>query len=138
MEHVSGVGTGTSVPRGAPQGSGTGQLGRDAFLTLLVTQLRYQNPLEPMDQGQFLTQLAQLQMVEQLTTLTERLEGAYRTEQLLHASALVGQTVEGVATPVGEVVRGVVTQASLEGDTVWLLVNGRQVALDQVRVVGGK
>jgi flagellar basal-body rod modification protein FlgD len=41
-------------------------LGRDAFLSLLVTQLQHQNPLEPQADGEFLAQLAQFSSLEQL------------------------------------------------------------------------
>jgi flagellar basal-body rod modification protein FlgD len=41
-------------------------LGRDAFLSLLVTQLQHQNPLQPQADGEFLAQLAQFSSLEQL------------------------------------------------------------------------
>ncbi len=44
-------------------------LGRDAFLTLLVTQLQHQNPLEPQADGEFLAQLAQFSSLESLQTM---------------------------------------------------------------------
>lgn len=51
-----------------------GQLGTDAFLRLLVTELRYQDPLRPVDDRAFLAQLAQLAAVERLDRLGERVE----------------------------------------------------------------
>ena len=44
--------------------SGDDELGRDAFLTLLTTQLTNQNPLDPMDNEAFVAQLAQFSSVE--------------------------------------------------------------------------
>lgn len=44
----------------------TDALGRQAFLTLLVTQLQHQNPLEPQPDGEFLAQLAQFSSLETL------------------------------------------------------------------------
>ena len=44
--------------------SGEDELGRDAFLTLLTTQLTNQNPLDPMDNEAFVAQLAQFSSVE--------------------------------------------------------------------------
>ena len=41
-------------------------LGREAFLSLLVTQLQHQNPLEPQADGEFLAQLAQFSSLESL------------------------------------------------------------------------
>jgi flagellar basal-body rod modification protein FlgD len=53
-------------------------LGRDAFLSLLVTQLEHQNPLEPQPDGEFLAQLAQFSSLESLQQMKDDL-GALRT-----------------------------------------------------------
>ena len=58
--------TGTAGAAGALLNSKTDQLGREAFLTLLVTQLQHQNPLEPQADGEFLAQLAQFSSLESL------------------------------------------------------------------------
>jgi len=50
------------------------QLGRDAFLNLLVTQLQHQDPLQPQANGEFIAQLAQFSSLEQLTTMSDTLE----------------------------------------------------------------
>ena len=44
-------------------------LGKEDFLNLLVTQLRYQNPLDPMDNTEFVAQLAQFSSLEQMSNL---------------------------------------------------------------------
>ena len=46
-------------------------LGRDAFLSLLVTQLQHQNPLEPKADGEFLAQLAQFSSLENLQNIKQ-------------------------------------------------------------------
>ena len=50
------------------------QLGRDAFLQLLVTQLRHQDPMQPQADGEFIAQLAQFSSLEQLTQMSKTLE----------------------------------------------------------------
>jgi flagellar basal-body rod modification protein FlgD len=52
---------------------GKDPLSRDAFLSLLVTQLQHQDPTEPMDNSQFIAQLAQFSSLEQLTQLNTTL-----------------------------------------------------------------
>ena len=71
-------------------------LGKDAFLQLLVTQLKNQNPLEPQDNGEFVAQLAQFSSLEGITTLNDTVTGIasnYNSSQALQASSLVGRSV---------------------------------------------
>jgi flagellar basal-body rod modification protein FlgD len=49
-------------------------LGQDAFLTLLMTQLRHQDPTAPQADGEFLAQLAQFSTLEQLQAMNEKLD----------------------------------------------------------------
>ncbi|MBN3861202.1 flagellar hook assembly protein FlgD [Pseudomonas frederiksbergensis] len=71
-------------------------LGKDAFLQLLVTQLKNQNPLDPQDNSAFVAQLAQFSSLEGITTLNETVSGIagnYNSSQALQASSLVGRSV---------------------------------------------
>jgi flagellar basal-body rod modification protein FlgD len=72
-------------------------LGQDAFMKLLVTQLKNQNPLSPQDNTQFVAQLAQfssLEGIQNLNTTVNGLATGLQSSQALQASALVGRTVE--------------------------------------------
>ncbi|MHC8338106.1 flagellar hook assembly protein FlgD [Pseudomonas sp. HLT2-19-2] len=78
--------------------SATGKkaLGKDAFLQLLVTQLKNQNPLEPQDNGEFVAQLAQFSSLEGITTLNtsvSKIAASNSSSQALQASSLVGRSV---------------------------------------------
>ena len=60
-----------------PQTYGNSELGQDAFLQLLVTQLQQQDPLDPQDNEAFVAQLAQFSSLEQLTNANSALESLY-------------------------------------------------------------
>ena len=71
-------------------------LGKDAFLQLLVTQLKNQNPLDPQDNTAFVAQLAQFSSLEGITTLNDSvnaISGNFQSSQALQASSLVGRSV---------------------------------------------
>lgn len=78
--------------------SATGKkaLGKDAFLQLLVTQLKNQNPLSPQDNGAFVAQLAQFSSLEGINTLNDSVNSIssnFSSSQALQASSLVGRSI---------------------------------------------
>lgn len=66
-------------------------LGKDAFLQLLVTQMQYQDPLDPQDNGEYLAQLAQFSALEQMTNVSEGLTNVSKLVSNIDTSVLVGQ-----------------------------------------------
>jgi len=69
------------------------QLNENTFLTLLVAQLKYQDPMNPADSTQFLTQTAQFTEVETLQQMETAQAATQSANQLLAASAMVGRPV---------------------------------------------
>lgn len=72
------------------------QADTDKFMTLLVTQLQNQDPLNPMDNAQMTSQLAQLQTVtgvNKLNTTLESLKSSYQSTESLQATQLIGSGV---------------------------------------------
>ncbi len=69
---------------------------QDQFLTLLVTQMQYQDPLDPMDNAEITMQLAQMSTVEGINGLNSSLESllaSYQTSATLQAASLIGHAV---------------------------------------------
>jgi flagellar basal-body rod modification protein FlgD len=94
----------SSTPSGglAPS-TGSKELGQDAFMQLLVTQLRHQDPLNPMDSTQFTAQLAQFASLEQLSKANTSLGNlliAQMSSTNLAATSLVGKTVKAAGDSV--------------------------------------
>lgn len=76
--------------------SSKSELGKEAFLQLLLTQLTYQDPLDPMDDQDFVAQLAQFSSLEQLTNISTgitELNSNMLENQMFSAVQFVGKTV---------------------------------------------
>lgn len=72
------------------------ELGRDAFMKLLIAQMNNQNPLEPQDNGDFISQLAEFSSLEGIETLNDTVTNvatSFESNRALQASSLVGQSV---------------------------------------------
>ncbi len=72
------------------------ELGQAEFLELMTAQLRFQDPLEPMENGDFLGQIAQFGTVSginELNTTFNSLNSSFQSNQALQASTLVGRKV---------------------------------------------
>ena len=82
-----------------PQARPRDKLGQEDFLTLMITQFRNQDPFEPMDNGEFLGQLAQFSTVNGIESLNSSFGGlssAMHDNQALQAAGLVGNRVLAV------------------------------------------
>ncbi len=94
--------TQTSQPTSTSPGSNTA-LDRQAFLKLLVAQLRYQDPSKPMDASEMISQSAQLSVVDKLGEISTALASSGITDRLMLAGSVIGKQVtfpgtDGVAT----------------------------------------
>ena len=82
-------------------GTAGSALGKDAFLQLLVTQMQNQNPLDPQDNSEFVSQLAQFSSLESMQSLNDSVSTiltSYQSSQALQASSLVGHSVTVTGT----------------------------------------
>ena len=106
MSYVSSLlaSTSSSTASSTTTDSSTSSLGMDSFLQLLVTQLQYQDPLDPMDDKDFVAELATFSSLEQLTEINSGIEGLTtigQEQQMLGAVNFIGKTIEATGTAVG-------------------------------------
>ncbi|NLW44625.1 MAG: hypothetical protein GXY92_05525 [Syntrophomonadaceae bacterium] len=133
---VSSVNTGTANQNST--GNLTKTLGQDAFFKLLITQLRYQNPLEPMQDQEFIAQLATFSTLEQVTKLNAQFEkmsasmqdSLFAITSIQQATACLGNVIEYVNGK--EVLSGRVDSIRIEGGVPVLIVGGAKVDLSSV------
>ncbi len=74
----------------------TAEEAQNRFMTLLVTQMRNQDPLNPLDNAQVTSQLAQLSTVtgiDKLNATVQALQGSYQASQSLQAAGMIGRGV---------------------------------------------
>jgi flagellar basal-body rod modification protein FlgD len=99
------------------------------YMKLLVTQLRNQNPLEPLDNKDMAAQLAQFSQLQQMETLNNSFGRMLDSVQRSYASSLIGKEVsfQGVGqTGAVETVTGRVEEVTLEKDGGIVLTVGHQ------------
>lgn len=116
--------------------SGFDRLGKQEFLKLLVAQLKNQDPMKPVDNQEFVAQLAQFAALETMQNLDKRLEELAQTQALGQAAGLLGKNVQARLAD-GTTLSGTVSQAQVAQGAVKLVVNGQTIGLDQIVTVGG-
>jgi len=112
--------------------SALGQLNSDAFLKLLVAQMRYQNPMSPTDASAMLDQTAQFTTVETLQAISETNQALLGFQQTTLAMGTVGKDVYAYTTD-GEAVTGFVETVRFTADGPILeLDSGYHIPLNNV------
>ncbi len=101
-----------------------GELGKNAFLKLMVAQLQAQNPLDPANGNEFIAQLAQFSQLEQTTNLAEADSKADGSAQVAQAVQLIGHTVSYTDPSSGEKAEGTVQNVEITGSGATLTVDG--------------
>lgn len=121
----------TAATSAAEKTTGSSTLGKDDFLQLLVAQMKYQDPLEPTSNTEYISQYATFSQVEQLQNMASSME-------LSRGSDLVGKTVVVEEKDVNGNVNsdmGVVDYVSYENNKALLWINGSSWSLDAVKEV---
>ena len=105
---------------------------KDQFLHLFVTQMRNQNPLDPMSNEETLAQLAQFTQVEQLTELNENFARVLQSSQISDASALLFRKVSFNDEGTGELVSIIPEKVEIRDGEPYLVAGNRSVAMSDI------
>lgn len=118
------------------QRTGTGNnnnLGKDEFLKILITQLKNQDPTQPLQDKDFIAQMAQFTSVEQLTNMNSEMK--LLRQSLGIASGLIGKNVSWSSTDskgTTQTKTGIVDSITLKNGEQFVKVNGEEVSLDTI------
>lgn len=117
------------------------ELGRNQFLELMIAQLENQSPLDPQDNGAFISQLAEFSALEEMQNLSSTVESfstQFRSTQALQASAMVGRAVlaEASEAPLQSdgTIPGVVDLPSSTGSLTVTVFNGSGELVDRIEL----
>ena len=106
-------------------------------MQILMAQLTHQNPLEPMDNSEMMTQFSQLNSLQELREIHTGMDKLAASNQVIYLASLIGKSVK-VNRPDGNVLVGVVSEVITEKDNPQLLVGNEKVALEDVIEVKGE
>jgi flagellar basal-body rod modification protein FlgD len=114
----------TTQPVSTQSTQGTGKMGQEQFLNLLITQLKNQDPMDPMKDTEFVSQLASFSSLDKMGTLTQTMQSA-------SAVGMIGKQVTTTKN-----VQGVVASMSINNGTVYINTDkGDQIAYSDVQQV---
>ncbi|KGR81424.1 flagellar hook assembly protein FlgD [Lysinibacillus boronitolerans] len=131
--------------------TGNSELGKDAFLQLLITQLQHQDPTNPMDDREFISQMAQFSSLEQMQNMTKAMESLLASQQqtqMMSYTTFIGKEVkwheiteekDAKGNPVINEGTGVIESLKfVDGNVVFKLADGKEIAPGNISgILGG-
>jgi flagellar basal-body rod modification protein FlgD len=131
VDAVVGASQVTNVAGSTPTRAPKQTMDSEVFMSLLVTQLRNQDPSSPMDTNQMISQTTQLAMMEKMTELATTGQEDFSLQMRIAASAIVGKEVSYTGDD-GKTVTGIASGVSFTGPVPQVTVGGVEVALDAI------
>ncbi|MFH0802776.1 MAG: flagellar hook capping FlgD N-terminal domain-containing protein [bacterium] len=125
-----------AINQNTSSSKGVSSLGSQEYLNLMVSQLQYQDPLEPMENTAFIAEMAQFSALEQMNNLNSSFSAMFNLLQTTQASAIIGKTVTAINPETGEQVQGVVDSVVFEQGIPMLVVGDEMVDLDNLVQIG--
>jgi flagellar basal-body rod modification protein FlgD len=101
-----------------------GELGKNDFLQLMVAQLQAQNPLEPTNDTEYISELAQFSQLEQTTNIAQTSSQSAGAQEVAQAVALIGHTVSYTDPTTGAATQGTVQNVEISSTGATLTVEG--------------
>ena len=108
------------------------ELGKDDFLKLLITQLSNQDPTSPMENTEFISQMAQFSSLEQMTNMSSSFTKMASFINSSEAASTVGKTVE---LNIGDTTTTGIVEGATRGENPQILVNGMYYSMDKIAAI---
>ncbi|WP_285394676.1 flagellar hook assembly protein FlgD [Lysinibacillus sp. fls2-241-R2A-57] len=130
--------------------TGNSELGKDAFLKLLITQLQHQDPTNPMDDREFISQMAQFSSLEQMQNMTKAMESMLASQQqtqMMNYTTFIGKEVKWheITEEVDEAKKPIIKEGTgiiqslefVEGKPVFVLADGKKITPGNISAILG-
>ena len=108
------------------------ELGKDDFLKLLITQLSNQDPTSPMEDTQFISQMAQFSSFEQMTNMSTSFSKMADFLNSQEAAGTLGKTVE---LDIGDTTVQGIVEGATRGENPQVMVNGMYYSMDKIKAI---
>ncbi len=110
------------------------ELGKDDFLKILIAQMTNQDPTSPMENTEFIAQMAQFSSLEQMTNMSQSFEKLTTMINSTEAQSALGKTVD---IDLGDAVTTGVVEAATRGTRPQVKVNGMFYDMEKITAVYG-
>ena len=109
-------------------------LDQNDFLKLLVTKMSAQDPMNPQQDNEFISQMAQFSSLEQAKSMTADMAALKAQQEVLTANGLIGRAVS-VTDGSQQIAQGMVTSVSMNDGSPEVVINGHNYSLDSVSLI---
>jgi len=110
-------------------------MGKDSFLKLLVTELKHQDPTKPMEDKEFIAQMAQFSTLEQMSNINKEVNKLLASSAASQAYGILGREVDSFDAEKKKRVSGLVSSVFYKGDELMLKVGAEEVSMKNVHSV---
>jgi flagellar basal-body rod modification protein FlgD len=107
------------------------------FMQILLAQLTHQNPLEPMNNAEMMTQFSQLNSLQELRDIHVAVDKLASSNQVLYLASLIGKSVK-VNQPDGNILEGVVEEVITEKDNLQVRIGDKEVSVNDILEIKGE
>lgn len=117
------------------------ELGQDEFLKLLVAQLKNQDPMSPMQDTDFIAQMAQFSALEQTSNMAKSIEKLTSTMTMLYSqslltqgAALIGKEAQAVDST-GAEITGIISSVSWQNNTLAIEIGDKEFGMENIKAI---
>lgn len=111
------------------------EMGKDSFLKLLITELKYQDPTRPMEDREFISQMAQFSALEQMTNMNKEITSMVRSSRSAEGFSLLGKYVDALNPVTNRRVSGIISSIEYRDNEQVLKVGKEEVSINDIHAV---